>query len=131
LLILFAWLVFHITIQGSIPALLLVFIAGNIAFAGLSVLLACRTAKTEIGNGLVNAVVMPMMLLSGIFFSYHNFPDMLIPFLQKLPLTMVADAMRSIFIEGARIGQIIVPVLILSIGGIVTFIVGLRFFKWY
>jgi ABC-2 type transport system permease protein len=131
LLILFAWLVFHITIQGSIPALLLVFIAGNIAFAGLSVLLACRTAKTEIGNGLVNAVVMPMMLLSGIFFSYHNFPDILIPFLQKLPLTMVADAMRSIFIEGAGIGQIILPVLILSIGGIVTFIVGLRFFKWY
>jgi len=131
LLILFAWLVFHITIQGSIPALLLVFIAGNIAFAGLSVLLASRTAKTEIGNGLVNAVVMPMMLLSGIFFSYHNFPDMLIPFLQKLPLTMVADAMRSIFIEGAGIGQIMLPVLILSIGGIVTFIVGLRFFKWY
>jgi ABC-2 type transport system permease protein len=131
LLIVFAWLVFHITIQGSITALILVFISGNIAFSGLAVLISCRTAKTEIGNGLVNAVVMPMMLLSGVFFSYHNFPDKIIPLLQKLPLTMVADAMRSIFIEGAGVGQIILPVLILSIGGIVTFIVGLRFFRWY
>jgi ABC-2 type transport system permease protein len=131
LLALFAWLVFHITIQGSIVALILVFIASNIAFAGLAVLISCRTAKTEIGNGLINVVVMPMMLLSGIFFSYHNFPDKLIPVLQKLPLTLVADAMRSIFIEGAGISQIIVPTLVLTIGGIITFIVGLKFFRWY
>lgn len=131
LLALFAWLAFDITIQGSIVALLIVFIASNIAFAGLAVLISCRTAKTEIGNGLINVVVMPMMLLSGIFFSYHNFPDKLIPVLQKLPLTMVADAMRSIFIEGAGMSQVIIPTLILTIGGIITFFIGLKFFRWY
>jgi ABC-2 type transport system permease protein len=131
LLVLFAWLVFHITIQGSIIALLLIFLAANIAFAGLAVLISFRTAKTEIGNGLINFVVMPMMLLSGVFFSYHNFPDKLIPILQKLPLTMVADTMRSIFIEGAGINQVLYPILILTVGGIITFFAALRFFKWY
>lgn len=131
LLLLFAWLVFHISIQGSLSALILVFIASNIAFAGLAVLTSCRTAKTEIGNGLINVVVMPMMLLSGIFFSYHNFPDKFIPILQKLPLTLVADSMRSIFIEGAGFQQVLVPVLILAIGGIVTFVIGLKYFRWY
>ena len=131
LLIVFAWLAFDITIQGSIPALMLVFIAGNIGFAGLAFFISCRTAKTEIGNGLINVVVMPMMILSGIFFSYHNFPDSLIPYLQKLPLTMVADSMRSIFIEGAGFEQVATPTAILLIGGSVFFIMGLKLFKWY
>jgi ABC-2 type transport system permease protein len=131
LLILFAWLVFHITIQGSIPALLAIFIAGNIGFAGLAFFISCRTAKTEIGNGLINVIVMPMMLLSGVFFSYHNFPDKLVPFIQKLPLTMVADGMRSIFIEGAGMAQIAIPVGVLILGGLVFFILGLKYFRWY
>lgn len=131
LLIVFAWLVFDIRIQGSIPALFVIFIAGNIGFAGLAFFISCRTAKTEIGNGLINVVVMPMMILSGIFFSYHNFPDSFIPYLQKLPLTLVADGMRSIFIEGAGFKQVALPVAILLIGGTVFFSLGLKFFKWY
>ena len=131
LLIIFAWLVFHITIQGSIPALLVIFIAGNIGFGGLAFLISSRTAKTEIGNGLINVVVMPMMLLSGIFFSYHNFPDILVPIIQKLPLTLVADGMRSIFIEGAGMTKIVTPAAILCIGGTICFLFGLKFFRWY
>jgi ABC-2 type transport system permease protein len=131
LLIVFAGLVFHITIQGSIPALFLIFIAGNIGFAGLAFFISSRTAKTEIGNGLINVIVMPMMLLSGVFFSYHNFPDEVVPIIQKLPLTMVADGMRSIFIEGAGIAQVAVPVGVLIFGGVFFFILGLRFFRWY
>jgi ABC-type multidrug transport system permease subunit len=131
LLIVFAWLVFDITVQGSIPALFAIFVAGNIGFAGLAFFISSRTAKTEIGNGLINVIVMPMMILSGIFFSYHNFPDKIIPFLQKLPLTMVADGMRSIFIEGAGFDQVAVPVMVLLAGGMVFLILGLKMFRWY
>ncbi|MEI7724051.1 MAG: ABC transporter permease, partial [Bacteroidota bacterium] len=85
LLVLFAWLAFNITIQGSIPAALALFIAGNFAFAGISIFISSHTAKTEIGNGLINALSMPMMVLSGVFFSYHNFPEWSIPVIQKFP----------------------------------------------
>lgn len=131
LLFLFAWLVFNITIAGSIAGLLAIFIAGNIAFGGIAVFISCRTANTEIGNGLVNAVVMPMMVLSGVFFSYHNFPDWSIPFIQKLPLTILADGLRSIFIEGAGFTEAMWPVTLLLSIGIFFFSVGLRFFKWH
>jgi ABC-2 type transport system permease protein len=131
LLYLFTYYAFHIRIQGSVPALIAIFISSNIAFAGISVLVSSRTAKTEIGNGLINLVVFPMMLLSGIFFSYHNFPDWSIPYIQKLPLTMVADGIRSIFIEGAGITQIAMPCIILSGIGIVLFATGLKIFRWY
>ncbi|MBC2716979.1 MAG: ABC transporter permease [Desulfobacteraceae bacterium] len=131
LLFIFAWLVFHITIEGSIAGLFAIFIAGNIAFGGIAIFISCRTANTEIGNGLVNAVVMPMMVLSGVFFSYHNFPDWSIPFIQKLPLTLLADGLRSIFIEGAGYSEVFLPTAILLSIGIFFFSAGLRFFKWH
>jgi ABC-2 type transport system permease protein len=131
LLFLVAKLVFGITIQGSIPALLTVFIAGNIVFAGIAILMSSHTSKTEIGNGLINLVSMPMMVLSGVFFSYHNFPEWSIPFIQKFPLTMLADSIRSVIIEGAGFAEIGMPSLIMSITGIIFFVVGLKIFKWH
>jgi ABC-2 type transport system permease protein len=131
LLFLFAWLVFDVVIQGNIPALATVFLSGNLAFSGLAVFVASRTANTEIGNGLINAIVFPMMVLSGIFFSYHNFPDWSIPFIRKLPLTMLADGIRSIFIEGAGMSSILFPSFLLVITGFIFFSIGLKIFKWY
>ena len=130
-LVLFTWLVFGITIQGSIIGLLAIFMAGNLAFAGIAIFVSSHTANTEVGNGLINLVVMPMMVLSGIFFSYHNFPDWSIPVIQKLPLTMLADGIRGIFNEGLGLSDIALPFVILSAIGIFFFSLGLRFFKWH
>jgi ABC-type multidrug transport system permease subunit len=131
LLFLFAFLAFGITIQGSIPALFVLFIAGNSAFAGLAIFISSHTSKTEIGNGLINLVVMPMMVLSGIFFSYHNFPDWSIFFIRKLPLTMLADGIRSIFIEGAGFRELAIPITVMFSIGFVFFATGLKIFKWH
>jgi ABC-2 type transport system permease protein len=130
-LILFAVLAFHMSIQGGIMALILIFIAGNAAFAGMAVLVSSHTSNTEVGNGLINFVVMPMMVLSGIFFSYHNFPDWSISVIQKLPLTMMTDGVRSIFNEGAGFPEIIFPAVVLFIMGAVFFSAGLKIFKWH
>ena len=131
LLFLFSYLVFGITIQGSVAALILIFIAGNVSFAGISILTSSRTANPEIGNGLINAIATPMIVLSGVFFSYHNFPDWAVGFIKILPLTLLADGIRSIFIEGAGLPEIILPFFALFITGIVCFYFGLKFFKWY
>ena len=131
LLFLVAWLVFGITVQGSIPALFTIFVAGNVAFAGIAILMSSHTSKTEIGNGLINAIVTPMMVLSGIFFSYHNFPDWSLPVIKLLPLTIVADGIRSVFIEGAGFAEITLPSLVLTTVGIVFFAAGLKIFKWH
>jgi ABC-type multidrug transport system permease subunit len=131
LLFLFAYLVFGIIIQGSILALIFIFIAGNIAFAGVAVFTACRTANTEVGNGLINAVTTPMIVLSGIFFSYQNFPDWAVSFIRLLPLSLLADGIRAIFIEGAGFREITVPFLILIATGVVSFSIGLKIFKWH
>ncbi|HEY4788307.1 MAG TPA: ABC transporter permease, partial [Bacteroidales bacterium] len=86
-LFLFAWLYFGIHIQGSITALVAIFLAGNLAFSGLSILISSHTANPEVGNGIINALVTPMMVISGVFFSYHNFPEWSIPIIRNFPLT--------------------------------------------
>jgi ABC-type multidrug transport system permease subunit len=130
-LFLFALFAFDMVIQGDLSSLILLFLAGNIAFSGIAVFVSSHTSNTEVGNGLINVVVMPMMVLSGIFFSYHNFPDWSIPVIQKFPLTTMTDGIRSIFNEGAGFAETAIPVLILTATGVVFFLAGLKIFKWH
>ena len=131
ILVFFAYFYFGLKIQGNIGALVLLFIAGNAAFSGLAVIISSRTANPEVGNGLINAVVTPMMVLSGVFFSYHSFPDWIVNIIRPLPLTMLNDNVRAIFNEGAGFSETIIPSFILLFEGFVFFIVGLKLFKWY
>ena len=130
-LFLFALIAFKMTIQGNISALILMFLAGNIAFAGIAVFVSSHTSNTEVGNGLINFVVFPMMVLSGIFFSYQNFPDWSLPVIKNLPLTMLTDGIRSIFNEGAGYNEVMLPIIILLAIGTLFFSVGLKIFKWH
>jgi len=131
ILFFFAWLIFGNRIQGDVGALFVLFLAGCIGFTGISVLVSCRTYKTEVGTGWINAVQMPMMIFSGVFFSYHNFPEWSLRFIKVLPLTALADGIRSIFNEGAGWLEILTPSIALSAFGIICFIVGMKLFKWY
>jgi ABC-2 type transport system permease protein len=131
LLFAFAYFYFGTTITGSVVAFVIIFLSGVFAFSGIGILVASRTAKSEVGNGLINAVTLTMTILSGVFFNYHNFPEWAISFIQVLPLTMLADAIRAIFIEAAGLRDVLIPMIVLCSMGFVTFTLGLKIFKWY
>ncbi|MDR2121440.1 MAG: ABC transporter permease [Tannerella sp.] len=124
-------LIFGVEIQGNIGALAALFLAGNVAFTGIAVLISSRTDKTEVGNGWINAVQMPMMILSGVFFSYRNFPEWSIGVIKLLPLTALTDGFRSVFNEGGGWMEILMPSAVLTLVGVVCFGIGMRMFKWY
>lgn len=130
-LLIFALLVFNMRIQGDITALIFIYLAGNIAFAGIAVFASSHTSSTEVGNGLINFVVMPMMVLSGIFFSYQNFPEWSLGVIRSLPLTMMTDGFRSIFNEGSGLSDVLKPIFLLTAIGAVFFSAGLKIFKWH
>ncbi|MCB1176879.1 MAG: ABC transporter permease, partial [Leptospiraceae bacterium] len=103
---------------------------GMVAFAGISITLSSRTSNNQIANGLINAVSMPMMIASGIFFSYHNFPDYIEKVVEYFPLTLLADSIRGIFIEAKGIGDVWISMIILNIIGLIFFYIGLKNYKW-
>ncbi len=130
-LLAFSYYFFGIRIQGSITALILIFLAGNIAFFGLAILISSRTANTQVGNGIISLITTPMMVLSGIFFSYQNFPPWAIDVIRILPLTKFTDEVRGIINEGAGVFDVIDGVAVLGVFGAITFFIGLRIYKWY
>ncbi len=130
-LILFAQYIFQVEIQGSFLALILLLLSGNVAFFGLAIITSSRTANMQVGNGLVSFITTPMMVLSGIFFSYQNFPDWAIGIIKVLPLTKFTDTARSIFNEGAGLMESLDGILIMIVFGIITFVAGLKMYKWY
>jgi ABC-type multidrug transport system permease subunit len=131
LLYTFARYVFDVEMKGSIFSFGVLFLAGHISFSGLSVLLASRTNNTRVGNGLINITTMPMFLLSGVFFSYHSFPDWLINFIKYIPLTILADSMRNVFLFGGDILSNSFSIMYLVTFGLITYLIGLKIYRWY
>ncbi len=126
----FGALVFHMPVVGSIGAIVVVAVLGSLAFGSLGLLLATRAKTFEAVSGLMNMAMLPMWLLSGVFFSSSNFPKMAQPFIQALPLTALVDALRAVVLEGASLASIQRQLLVMTVWTVVTFAVALRFFKW-
>src|ERR1035438_8293262 len=93
-------LVFHMKVLGSLFAILLVGAVGALAFGGIGLPTASRAQKIESVSGLMNLVMMPMWIFSGVFFSYERFPAVIQPLIKALPLTALNDALRASILEG-------------------------------
>jgi ABC-type polysaccharide/polyol phosphate export permease len=117
-------------VQGSILSIALLGSLGAVAFGGVGLLTACRAQKIESVSGLINLVMMPMWIFSGVFFSYDRFPAIAHPFIKALPLTALNDALRATILEGATLGSQSGRLLVLAIWGGVSFILALRWFRW-
>ncbi len=126
----FAALVFGVPVRGSLSALALVVLIGSMCFAGLGLLTASRAQTVEAVSGLMNLVMLPMWVLSGVFFSTANFPPAMQPFIRALPLTALNDALRRLMLEGASLASVAAPVGICVAWGVVSFGLALRIFRW-
>ena len=130
LLLGFGVLAFHMRVLGSIFTILLINTIGAVSFGGLGLLTASRAQKIESVSGLMNLVMMPMWIFSGVFFSSERFPAMLQPFIKLLPLTALNDALRATILQGASLGAQSGRLLVLLLWGGVSFALALRWFRW-
>jgi ABC-type multidrug transport system permease subunit len=129
-LLLFAWLIFGVVIHGSLLAVLFLVLLGAFTFAGIGLLVASRAKTLEAVSGLMNLVMLPMWLLSGIFFSPDRFPDATQPFIKALPLTPLIDALRAVMLEGASLASQWLEISILAGYAVATFAIALKIFRW-
>jgi len=126
----FGWLIFGVGVRGSWLALAGVALLGSLAFSGLGLLIASRARTVEGVSGLMNLAMLPMWILSGTFFSYSRFPDVMLPFVKALPLTALNDSLRAIMIDGTSIFQLGSGLAVVAVWGVVCFGVALKIFRW-
>jgi len=117
-------------VRGRVLDLVLLIVLGASAFAGLGLLVACRAKTTEAVSGLMNLVMLPMWLMSGVFFSSERFPDAMQPFIQALPLTALNDALRAVMLDGASLASQWHKIAVLVAWGLISFVLALRWFRW-
>ncbi len=122
--------VFGTPLRGSLWELAVLCILSAFCFSALGLLTASRVRTIEAVSGLMNFVMLPMWIFSGVFFSAERFPAAVQPFIQALPLTAVANVLRANMIEGARLTQVSGELAIISAWLVASFFVALRLFRW-
>jgi ABC-type multidrug transport system permease subunit len=125
------WLAFGVPMRGSLVTLAVLAVLGAAAFAGIGLLLAARTRTVEGLSGLANFVMMPMWVLSGIFFSTERFPDVMQPWIAILPLTALIDSLRDVMLDGATLLAVRGDLGVLIVWGGAGFAVALWRFRWH
>ncbi len=126
----FSWLVFGVQVQGSFLELVAVIILGGFCFAGVGLLIASRATTLETASGLMNLLMLPMYVLSGVFFSSERFPAAMQPLVKALPLTALNEALRGVMLEGESLPALWRPIATLVAWGAVSFVIALRIFRW-
>lgn len=124
-----AW-VLGTPVNGGLLSIAALCLVGALSFGGLGLLVASRARTIEAVSGLMNVVMLPMWLLSGVFFSSENFPAAMQPFIKALPLTALNDALRGSMIDGHGLGALLPELAVLVCWGVVPFAIALRIFRW-
>src|SRR5690349_7081344 len=126
----FAWIFFDVAVHGQVWALTVIALLGAIAFGGFGLLVACRARTIEAVSGLMNLTMVPMWVLSGVFFASSNFPEAMQPFIRVLPLTALNEALRGVMNEGRTLDALLPQIVILALWGAISFVVSLKLFRW-
>lgn len=130
ILLIFARLAFGIAVRGDLLALALLVGLGAACFGGIGLLIACRVETIESVSGLMNAVMLPMYLLCGVFFAADRFPAAMQPLIRALPLASLLDGLRAIMNDGAGWDAVGRPAIVLAVWCAASFAIALRCFKW-
>ena len=126
----FGALLFHVPIRGSLLDLAVLCVLASLSFSALGLLIASRARTIEAASGLMNVVMMPMWIASGVFFSSQNFPVVMQPFIKALPLTAVIDALRANILQGANLAQMAPQVGVMTFWLVICFALALKLFRW-
>jgi ABC-type multidrug transport system permease subunit len=129
-LVSFGALVFGVPMRGSFLVFALVCVLGSMSFCAIGLLIASRVQTIEAVSGIMNLVMMPMWIVSGVFFSSQRFPDVVQPLIRALPLTALINALRSNMLQGANFAELAPQIAILATWLVLSFGIALKIFRW-
>jgi ABC-2 type transport system permease protein len=128
--VIFGAIAFGVPVRGGVMNLAAICVVGSMAFSALGLLIASRARTIEAVSGLMNFVMMPMWILSGVFFSAERFPETVQPFIRLLPLSALIDALRASMLQGTSLVALWPQVATLLGWLIVSFVLAMRLFRW-
>lgn len=129
-IVVFGVLILGVPFRGSVFLFAVLCVLGALCFSGIGLLVSSRARTVEGVSGIMNFVMLPMWLFSGVFFSYERFPEACHSLIQLLPLTAVNDGLRQIMLEDESLRGVAVEMASLTVWTAATFFLALRLFRW-
>src|SRR6187549_1679401 len=121
---------FGLQMFGSYFTLFVVVIIGSAIFLAIGFAIAGWAKNEDQAAPVANLISLPMLFLSGVFFSRDAIPALLQRITDFLPLTYLSDALRKIANDGAGITDIGGDLLGLAVWAVIAFVVAVRLFSW-
>lgn len=126
----FSHFAFGVPARGSLGQLAFLCVLVSLTFSAMGLLIASRAKTMQAASGLMNVTMLPMWILSGVFFSASRFPRLFQPFIRALPLTAAIDALRANMLQGTSLAYLLAPISVLLAWLLATFSVSLWIFRW-
>ena len=127
--LIFAVLLFGVTIQGNLLLAFLMVILGIFSFIGIGIMAVSMAGSQGTGTLIMNLIMFPMMFLGGIFFPISQMPWFMQDISNVIPLTYAADAMRKIMLLNANVADVSTDIIILLAFGAITMAIALPLFS--
>ena len=121
---------FDIHLAGNLGAIVLLALLGGAVFVSMGFAVSGWAGSEDVAAPVANAIALPMMFLSGVFFPRDAMPETLRAVADFLPLSYLADALRDVAIDGQTLWSQWDDVLGLTVWLAVTFFVAVRLFRW-
>lgn len=129
-LLAFGSLVFKLKISGNYLYMAVIVLLGAVSFLAVGFLIASLTKNARSAGLAAQAIGMPMMFLSGIFFSVEWVPTPVRVIARCLPLYYLGDGLREVMIHSASLFAVWLDIVVLAGMGLVAFALAARFFRW-
>ncbi len=123
-------LLFHGHVYGNMLWIFVLVVFANLAFLNIGFAIAGRAPNPDAAQGMGQAVAIPMMFLSGVFFPLDTLPSVIHSIVRFLPLTPLLDALRKVAIDGASITGLGSQLGQLAIWVVITFLIASRSFRF-
>jgi ABC-2 type transport system permease protein len=123
-------LFFNLHFIGSIFNMIVVGLLGGVVFLSIGFALSGISKSEDQVAPLANVITLPMLMLSGVFFSRSNLPGFAHVVTNFFPLTYLADGLRSIAIEGATLSGVFPQLLGLAVWSVITLFIAVKAFRW-
>ena len=123
-------LLYGVAVPDRLASLFLALVLGAASFAALGVGLTSFVRSAEGSSAVVNAIYLPMAIISGTFFSPHAYPGFLRAIADVLPLTYFTRLARATMLHDQQIWTQPGPVAAVAIWGAVGLAFAVRRFRW-
>ena len=121
---------FDVHLAGNLVAVFLLALIGGGVFISMGFAISGWAKTEETAAPIANIIALPMMFLSGVFFPREAMPQVLQSITDYLPLTYLAEAMRSVAIDGASLFSQWGNLIGLGVWLALSFVVAVRLFRW-